>query len=108
MTDEMDSLVARARELEKANALLRSMQSPSGRDTALREENAVLRGELGLVRRKPGPDDPPSDEADLPGTLAEFNALPPARREGLARRMTRRQRDDLIGRSRSQERNRYL
>ena len=108
MTNEMDSLAARARELEEENALLRSMQSPSGRDTAVRAENAVLRSELGLIRGSAGPDGPRSGEAELPGSLGEFNALPPSRREALARRMTRQQRDDMMGRRPPQKRDRYL
>ena len=124
MTDELADLLARARQLERENASLRSMQSPGGDDVGLRGENAMLRQELELLRTAPAalgasPDasDAPvadgasraaaatastgSDQAgdEMPRTLADFNALPSARREHVARSMTRRQRDELLGRN---------
>lgn len=99
MSDETGALTERARQLEEENALLRSMQSPSGDEGALRAENALLRGELDLVRSAarpprgaPGPD-------ELPQTVEEFNALPSDQRQEVAYRMTRQQRDALIGRT---------
>jgi hypothetical protein len=121
MTDELADLLARARQLERENASLRSMQSPGGDDVDLLGENAMLRQELELLRAAPAavgasPDAPvaggasraaaatastSSDQAgdEMPRTLADFNALPPARREHVARSMTRRQRDELLGRN---------
>jgi hypothetical protein len=121
MTDELADLLARARQLERENASLRSMQSPGGDDVGLRGENAMLRQELELLRAAPAalgasPDAPVagdtsraaaatastgSDQAgdEMPRTLADFNALPSARREHVARSMTRRQRDELLGRN---------
>jgi hypothetical protein len=121
MTDELADLLARARQLERENASLRSMQSPGGDDVGLRGENAMLRQELELLRAAPAalgasPEglvagdtsraadataSTGSDQAgdEMPRTLADFNALPPARREHVARSMTRRQRDELLGRN---------
>ncbi len=121
MTDELADLLTRARQLERENASLRSMQSPGGDDVDLRSENAMLRQELELLRVAPSgmgvsADSPVAggayraaagaasagpDQAgdETPRTLADFNALPPARREHVARGMTRQQRDDLLGRS---------
>ena len=53
MTDELADLLARARQLERENASLRSMQSPGGDDVGLRGENAMLRQELELLRTAP-------------------------------------------------------
>jgi len=130
MTDELADLLARARQLERENASLRSVQSPGGDDLDLRSENAMLRQELELLRAAPAaagasPDSPVAGGApraaasaasmgsnqagdEMPRTIADFNALPPARREHVARSMTRQQRDDLLGRNcRGDERN-YL
>ena len=97
MTDETETLTARARQLEAENALLRSMQSPSGDEAGVHAENLMLRGELDLVR---GAQTPAASAvpADVPKTLAEFVALPAAQRQIVARRMTRQQRDELLGR----------
>jgi hypothetical protein len=104
MPDEIETLTARARQLEQENALLRSMQSPGGDEAGVQAENLILRNELGLVRATPGPaaapagDSPAATPADVPKSLAEFNALPAAQRQIVARRMTRQQRDELLGR----------
>jgi len=103
MTDEFDALMARARRLEEENSMLRSMQSPSGPDDGLRAENAMLRSELGAIRSSAGPVPPAPGEAETPETLQEFNALPPAQRQAVARRMTRQQRDEVLGRQSSKE-----
>jgi len=108
MTDETDVLTARARQLEEENALLRSMQSPSGQDSSLRAENIVLRSELGLVRREARPGDVCPDTAEVPQTLEEFAALPPEQRQTVARQMNRQQRDHVLGRRPHQDRESYL
>ncbi len=105
MTDELADLLARARRLERENASLGSTQSPSGDDVDLRSENAMLRHELELLRPSPAAiaDEPAQepDDADeeMPRTAADFNTLPAGRRRQLARSMTRRQRDELLGRA---------
>jgi hypothetical protein len=111
MSDEIETLTARARQLEQENALLRSMQSPGGDEAPAQAENLLLRSELGLVRGTQSPPSPaaaPAGDspgaapgaapADVPKSLAEFNALPAAQRQLAARRMTRQQRDELLGR----------
>lgn len=107
MSDEIETLTARARQLEQENALLRSMQSPGGDEAPAQAENLLLRSELGLVRGTQSPqspaaaptgDPPGAGSADVPKSLAEFNALPAAQRQFAARRMTRQQRDELLGR----------
>ena len=103
MTDEFDALMARARRLEEENSMLRSMQSPSGSDTGLRAENVMLRNELEAVRSSGRPVPPSPGEAEIPRTLEEFKALPPTRRHAVARKMTRQQRDEMLGRHSSKE-----
>jgi len=104
MPDEIETLTARARQLEQENALLRSMQSPGGDEAPAQAENLMLRSELGAVRGSQSPaaapvgDPPAAAPADVPKSLAEFNALPAAQRQIAARRMTRQQRDELLGR----------
>lgn len=103
MTDETDALTARARQLEEENSLLRSIQSPSGPDTGLRAENAMLRNELDAIRSS-GRSDPFSPgQTEIPRTIEEFNALPQAQRHAVAGRMTRQQRDEMLGRHSLQE-----
>lgn len=109
MTDELADLLGRARQLEQENASLRSRQTPGGDDADLRSENVMLRHELELLRAAPGrtdaapaPATAPAGAADeMPRTLADFSALPQPRREQIARRMTRQQRDELLGRNQS-------
>ena len=101
MTDEIDALLARARRLEEDNALLRSLQSPGGDQDALQAETVLLRRELDRLGPAPDEAQQPPETGEPPGTLAEFNALPAARRRALAQRMTRRQRDELLGRDAS-------
>jgi hypothetical protein len=130
MTDELADLLARARQLERENASLRSVQSPGGDDVDLRVENAMLRQELEVLRAAPAamgaspegfaaggasraaaataPTGPEQTGDEMPRTLADFNALPPARREHVARSMTRRQRDELLGRSNCGDERNYL
>ena len=109
MTDELAGLLGRARQLEQENASLRSMQSPSGDDAGLRGENAMLRHELDLLRapadgsRGASAPAPTASAEEMPRTLADFSALPQARRDQVARSMTRRQRDELLGRSQSDD-----
>jgi len=101
MTDELTGLLARARQLEQENASLRSIQSPDGDDLELRCENAMLSSELERLRTRagqPAPPPGPGDEAPMPRTPAEFNALSADRRRRLAHSMTRSQRDRLLGR----------
>ena len=100
MTDErIDVLLARARRLEQANALLRSCQDPSGRDVSLRAENVLLRSELDRLRAAPRAHAAPSASVARAPTLEEFRALPASQRQALARQMTPRQRDELLGRT---------
>ena len=99
MADEIDALLAHARQLEEDNALLRSMQSPRGDDVGLQAENAMLRRQLRSVRDEPQTSAPHTGDAPRPQTLDEFNALPSGQREAAARRMSRRQRDELLGRT---------
>lgn len=106
MTDELAGLLGRARQLEQENASLRSMQSPGGDDADLRSENAMLRHELELLRAAPergaaSASDTAAPGDEMPRTLADFSALPRTRRERVARSMTRRQRDELLGRCQS-------
>jgi len=113
MTDELADLLGRARQLEQDNASLRSRQTPGGDDADLRSENVILRHELELLRAAPGPAGAESLPApaivqagtadDMPRTLADFSALPQPRREQVARSMTRQQRDELLGRNRSDD-----
>ena len=105
MTDEIDTLMARARELEEQNALLLAMQSPTGGEAALRTENAMLRGELDLLQRTSPPAAKPDSERE---TVGEFNALSSARRQELALQMDRRQRDELLGRAGDDDRGCFL
>ena len=102
-TDEIDALTSRARQLEEENALLRSMQSPGGDHAALKAENVMLRNELSGVRGAARPDGHGPVDEPMPRTLEEFNALPPHRREAVARQMTRQQRDQVLGRSAQDE-----
>lgn len=112
MTDEIDTLMARARELEEQNALLLAMQSPTGGEAALRTENAMLRGELDLLQRTSPPAAKPDGERETedpkPATVGEFNALSSARRQELALQMDRRQRDELLGRAGDDDRGCFL
>ena len=107
MTDRADTLLARAMHLEEENKLLRSLQSPSGDEAALRAENLVLRRELDFVRQAAPGSGP--DASEPPDTIAEFNALSAEQRVRLARRMTRGERNRLLGRSgRPGDSSRYL
>jgi len=103
MTDEFEALMARARQLEEENSMLRSMQSPSGPDAGLRAENVMLRGELEAIDSSARPVPPSPGEGEIPQTVEEFNALSPTQRRAVARRMTRQQRDEVLGRHPSQE-----
>ncbi len=96
MSDEMETLRARARELEKANARLRSAQGPGGDHIEAQTTNALLRRELALLG---GYADAPASGDAPPESVEQFAALPPARRSHMARRMTRAQRDALLGRN---------
>ena len=103
MTDrQIDTLLARAAQLEEANALLRSVQSPSGQDASLRAENVLLRHELDRLRAAPRASAAQRPAAGPPATLDEFRTMPASDREALARQMTRRQRDDILGRTAGQ------
>jgi hypothetical protein len=101
MTDELDSLLARARELERENSLLRSIQSPSGGEAALRAENAMLMRELDLAQAAPSGPARPDEAGERPRSLEAFNALPPDERRAAALRMTSEERDALLGRGRA-------
>jgi len=107
MTDELAGLLGRARQLEQENASLRSRQSPGGDDVDLRSENAMLRHEVELLQAAPAggraasAPSPAAAGDEMPRTLADFSALPVARRQQVARSMTRLQRDELLGRNRS-------
>jgi len=110
MTDEsIDTLLARARQLEEENALLRSLQSPSGQDASLRAENVLLRTEVERLQAGRRPDPAASAPAAPPTTLDAFRAMPSSHREAFARETTRQQRDDLLGRAAGrQDRECYL
>jgi hypothetical protein len=103
MTDEIEALLARARQLEEENALLRSMQSPGGDHAALQAENVMLRGELDRVREASRAAAPQPETTDAPRTLEQFNALPPPQRQAVAQKMSRQQRDELLGRSQARK-----
>lgn len=108
MTDETETLMARAKQLEEENALLRSVQSPTGGEAPLRAENAMLRQELRLTRDAAQAVGPHATDAEQPATLEEFRALSPSQRRAVAQQMTRQERDRLLGRSVADAQDNYL
>lgn len=103
MTSEMESLTGRMQTLERENALLRSMQSPTGADSGLLAENAMLSRELGFVRNAARDADGGSEHTPVPEALDEFRALPSHQRRKVARDMSPQQRDKILGRRPSRD-----
>jgi len=99
MTDELEGLIACGKRLSEMDALLRRVPGGDGGRVETNAEDTVARRKPAFGRKADGARDTQASPAALPGTIAEFNALAPEQRLALARGMTRRERDDLLGRS---------
>ncbi len=110
MSDTIEALLSRTRQLEEENALLRALQ-PSAQTTAPANPKEPKPSEAPLSKPRdlspwdsatpaapPAAPVPTATEVLMPRTLQEFRALPADRRAAAALAMTRRQRDELLGR----------
>lgn len=110
MSETIEALVIRARQLEEENALLRALQ-PAGHAAVPAAAAPASSPPPGASPACSPGDSPKAHAAPLapaapavqavdaaPRTLQEFRALPAERRTAAALAMTRRQRDEMLGR----------